>query len=315
MRLLNLVGVRDDDVFDYQAATIAVLVSLGLHLLLLWLIPQSFQTKLSLAHPVEVLTMPIKVEEARLPPSMRFAQANSAANQAVPKTAPFFAAQNQTVAQPVPELIPSKSALPKSAGTSEQIVVAKARPRMNDEAFTPPAPTPPPAVAMAPKTAGAAAAPAEGRETQPKVSADVPPTPVNPNRPKARVPSGVSSFLLKNPVGTSRAGVVSIDCRFSNYGDYTQRMMEAIQTAWWSTIQRSRFEYVEGGSALVSFKLHRDGTVTDATIHQSNVPRLMALACKDAVMAPAPFDIWRADMVAEFGESDTVRIHFYYLSP
>jgi hypothetical protein len=38
----------------------------------------------------------------------------------------------------------------------------------------------------------------------------------------------------------------------------------------------------------------------------------MSLACKDAVMAPAPYDVWRADMVAMFGESDIVTINFYY---
>jgi len=30
------------------------------------------------------------------------------------------------------------------------------------------------------------------------------------------------------------------------------------------------------------------------------------------VMAPAPYDIWRADMVAMYGESDTVTINFFY---
>lgn len=39
---------------------------------------------------------------------------------------------------------------------------------------------------------------------------------------------------------------------------------------------------------------------------------MMTLACKDAVMAPAPYDIWRADMVAMYGESDTVTINFIY---
>jgi hypothetical protein len=62
----------------------------------------------------------------------------------------------------------------------------------------------------------------------------------------------------------------------------------------------------------VRFRLHRDGTVTDAVILSHEVTRVMSLACKDAVMAPAPYDIWRADMVALYGESDMVTINFYY---
>jgi hypothetical protein len=55
-----------------------------------------------------------------------------------------------------------------------------------------------------------------------------------------------------------------------------------------------------------------DGSVTDATILYEDVPRLMALACKDAVQSPAPFDVWRADMVALFGESDVITFTFQY---
>ena len=126
------------------------------------------------------------------------------------------------------------------------------------------------------------------------------------------MPSGTYGLLLRRPVGVSRAGSIAIDARFSNYGDYTQRMLEAIQSTWWSIIERSRFEGVARGSVIVRFRLHRDGTVTDAQILGSEVTRVMSLACKDAVMAPAPYDIWRADMVAMYGESDTVTINFIY---
>ena len=124
--------------------------------------------------------------------------------------------------------------------------------------------------------------------------------------------SGTAGLLLRNSVGVNRAGAVAIDARFSQYGDYTQRMLEAIQSSWWSIIERSQFESLQRGRVTVRFRLHRDGTVTDATILSNEVTRVMSLACKDAVMAPAPYDIWRADMVALYGESDIVTINFYY---
>jgi hypothetical protein len=73
-----------------------------------------------------------------------------------------------------------------------------------------------------------------------------------------------------------------------------------------------RVESAVRGTVQVRFKLHRDGSVTDATILYEDVPRLMALACKDAVQSPAPFDAWRADMVALFGQEDNVTITFHY---
>ena len=205
--------------------------------------------------------------------------------------------------------MPSNSALPKSAGTSPEIRLAQGKPRSIDQSQA--QPTPAPAFSMAgPKSAPP---PGPGKAAaRPAPKAAPAPTPADPERPRASIPSGTAGLLLRNSVGVNRAGAVAIDARFSQYGDYTQRMLEAIQSSWWSIIERSQFEGVTRGRVTVSFRLHRDGTVTDATILSNEVTRVMSLACKDAVMAPAPYDIWRADMVALYGESDMVTINFYY---
>ena len=301
--------MRPDDPIDLRAAAFAAVASFGLHLLLLWLLPDTFRQAVVLVRPVEVLTAPVKIDEARLPPKLRFAETNPLANQAVPKTAPFTSSRNQTAAQPVPEKMPSNSALPKSAGTSPEIRVAQGRPRSIDQSQA--QPTPAPTISMA----GPKAAPPPGpgkAAARPVPKAAPAPTPADPERPRASIPSGTAGLLLRNSVGVNRAGAVAIDARFSQYGDYTQRMLEAIQSSWWSIIERSQFEGVQRGRVSVRFRLHRDGTVTDATILSNEVTRVMSLACKDAVMAPAPYDAWRADMVALYGESDIVTINFYY---
>ena len=298
--------MRPEESIDQRSTAIAVAVSLGLHLLLLWVLPDTFHKVVAYMRPVEVLTAPVKIDEARLPPKLRFIETNPLANQAVPKTTPFTSSRNQTAAQPVPEKMPTNSPLPKSEGTSEQLRIAQGKPRSIDQSQA--APVAQPSVSMA---APVKAAPPPGPG---KSAAQPAPAPVaaNPDRPRATVPSGTYGLLLRRPVGVSRAGSIAIDARFSNYGDYTQRMLEAIQSTWWSIIERSRFEGVARGSVIVRFRLHRDGTVTDAQILGSEVTRVMSLACKDAVMAPAPYDIWRADMVAMYGESDTVTINFIY---
>ena len=125
--------MRPEESIDLPSATIAVVVSLGLHVLLFLLLPDTFQKVVVLVQPVEVLTAPVKIDEARLPPKLRFAETNPAANQAVPKAAPFTSSRNQTAAQPVPEKKPTNSALPKSAGTSEQIRLAQGKPRSIDQ--------------------------------------------------------------------------------------------------------------------------------------------------------------------------------------
>ncbi len=301
--------MRPDEPIDLRAAAFAAVASLGLHLLLLWVLPDSFRQAAALVRPVEVMTAPVKIDEARLPAKLRFAETNPLANQAVPKTAPFTSSRNQTAAQPVPEKKPTNSALPKSAGTSPEIRLAQGKPRSIDQSQA--QPTPAPVISMAgPKSAPP---PGSGKSSAKPVAKAAPaPVAADPDRPRASIPSGTAGLLLRNSVGVNRAGAVAIDARFSQYGDYTQRMLEAIQSSWWSIIERSQFEGVQRGRVTVRFRLHRDGTVTDAVILSNEVTRVMSLACKDAVMAPAPYDIWRADMVALYGESDIVTINFYY---
>ena len=302
--------MRPEESIDLRSAAIAVAVSLGLHLLLLWLLPDTFHKVVAFVRPVEVLTAPVKIDEARLPPKLRFIETNPLANQAVPKTTPFTSARNQTAAQPVPEKMPTKSPLPKSEGTSEQLRIAKGKPRSIDQSEAQPISQP--SISMA-APVKAPPPPGPGKSAaQPSPTPAPVPVAANPDRPRASVPSGTYGLLLRRPVGVNRAGTIAVDARFSNYGDYTQRMMEAIQSSWWSIIERSRFEGLSRGNVIVRFRLHRDGTVTDAQILGTEVTRVMTLACKDAVMAPAPYDIWRADMVAMYGESDTVTINFIY---
>ena len=285
-------------------------MSLGLHLLLLWVLPDSFQKVVAFVRPIEVLTAPVKIDEARLPPKLRFIETNPLANQAVPKTTPFTSSRNQTAAQPVPEKMPTNSPLPKSEGTSEQLRIAKGKPRSIDQSEAQPISQP--SISMA-APVKAPPPPGPGKSAaQPSPTPAPVPVAANPDRPRASVSSGTYGLLLRRPVGVNRAGTIAVDARFSNYGDYTQRMMEAIQSSWWSIIERSRFEGLSRGNVIVRFRLHRDGTVTDAQVLGTEVTRVMTLACKDAVMAPAPYDIWRADMVAMYGESDTVTINFIY---
>ena len=302
--------MRPEESIDLRSAAIAVAVSLGLHLLLLWLLPDTFHKVVAFVRPVEVLTAPVKIDEARLPPKLRFIETNPLANQAVPKTTPFTSSRNQTAAQPVPEKMPTNSPLPKSEGTSEQLRIAKGKPRSIDQSEAQPISQP--SISMA-APVKAPPPPGPGKSAaQPSPTPAPVPVAANPDRPRASVPSGTYGLLLRRPVGVNRAGTIAVDARFSNYGDYTQRMMEAIQSSWWSIIERSRFEGLSRGNVIVRFRLHRDGTVTDTEVLGTEVTRVMTLACKDAVMAPAPYDIWRADMVAMYGESDTVTINFIY---
>jgi len=281
---------------------VALLATVALHVVLgTWLsTPLSFVLRLPVA-PARVVVTPLPVDPAKLPPSLRLAETASQGNREVPAEAPHIAARNQAAAQPDPEKAPTRSELPRSSGEDTAALrLAQARPRAVDQpdASADRAEAGTSSLAMSPVPAS----PTPQPRPQPRMSA----------APRASLPSGTSGLLLRNPVGVGRAGALALDARFSSYGDYSQRMLEAIQASWWSLIERARFDDFAAGYVIVRFRIHRDGTVTDAEVVGSTVPTLAALTCKDAVALPAPYDAWRADMVAMLGEDETVTITFHY---
>ena len=303
---------EEDSILDVRAVVIAAVASLSLHALLIWLLPPTFKSVLLVipAQPVEVLTKSATIPENRLPQKLRYAEVNSAANKTVPEVAPYVSSSNQTVAQPNPVPEEKMTALPRVNGETNSVRIVQAKPRSVDVSESNPS-------AGQPGTSSAAVGPMPGKtapnETPKPETTEVNPTPANPQRPKATVVTGTTGLLLRNAIGSNRAGTLAISARFSNYGDYMQRMMEAIESSWWSIVDRSHFTTVSRGVVVVRFTLRSDGTVVNAEVLQSDVPLVMALACKDSVMAPAPYDRWRPDMVALYGEQDVVTIHFHYL--
>lgn len=278
---------------DLGPALLALVLTLALHAgAFAWL---SRPLALPLpAKPAAVSRASAPVPPAKLPASMRLAEPSPRGNREAPADAPFVAARNQSAAQPSPRA-GSASSLPRSEGESaDSLRLAQAVPRPPEPAAAPP--PPPLAEAGTPRVAAPVAAPAR----------------VNPLLAPPRPAAGTSGLLLRNPVDVGRAGALALDARFSAYGDYAQRMLEAVQASWWGILSRTRLDDFAAGTVVVRFRLARDGTVPSAEIVSSTVPLLAALACQDAVQLPAPYDAWRPEMVALLGEEETVTITFHY---
>ena len=222
----------------------------------------------------------LEPEPATVPPGNRGAQADSAKPSETP-------AQPQTPPSPA-ENIPQLSEpieLPKvSADTSEE-GYARSEP--------PPAVQPP---------------------EQPDASQIQPPPgePVPLPRPQVQIRRPPAP-LRESVGGVSQLGVVAIDAKFSEFGAYQQRMMEAVSLQW--NLLASRYNFTSrdmGTSVEVSFKLDMQGVISDFSIESSSASRAATLLCQDAVISRAPFGVWTEQMVRMLGESTPVRIRFFY---
>lgn len=140
------------------------------------------------------------------------------------------------------------------------------------------------------------------------------PTPVKipepQERPRISVPSGLNTLTMKSNTATNEVGSVSLDAKFSEFGEYTQRMLESIQAAWYVTCKRSSVH--SRGTVVVRFTLCSDGTIDRTEVVFSSASELATYACRDAIESRAPYEPWREEMIAFFGDEQTTTISFYY---
>ncbi len=111
----------------------------------------------------------------------------------------------------------------------------------------------------------------------------------------------------------SRRGELGVNSRLTDYGEYTQRALEAIQAEWHRLIR----EVAVGAdstfsSVTVIFYINKAGSVARARIDQSTASELGAMICLDAIHARAPYGKWSEEMIRRLGDETEVEITFHY---
>ena len=142
-----------------------------------------------------------------------------------------------------------------------------------------------------------------------KVSQKMRPTP----KPRPRVRRATSGPLVKNDRGASRIGALGVDAKFSQFGEYSQRMFEAISYQWKLLVSQHDFVTEDYDTLVViSFSIDNLGMVSHVEVISSTSSTLATLLCKDAIESRSPFGIWSEDMVTTLGEMYQIKFTFLY---
>lgn len=133
-------------------------------------------------------------------------------------------------------------------------------------------------------------------------------------KPRKRIQlSPVSGPLKDSQRSASDLGVVSVEAQFSEFGDYLQRMIEAISTQWSLLAVQSHLGVRDWGAHVkVTFKVHRDGTVSDVKLTTNGASELGSVICRDAVLSRAPYGEWTQEMIQMLGEEQVINMGFTY---
>ena len=139
---------------------------------------------------------------------------------------------------------------------------------------------------------------------------------IDPRHPRARRilehPVTRPAVFKDNPVGTSNIGAVAYDAKWSSYGAYLHKMMEAIQVQWERILIDSRTEPPSGSSVTVRFTLDLKGKVTEIIQVESTSTEQGKQSCVSAITLTAPYGDWTDDMIAVLGNSQDLTFVFYY---
>lgn len=120
------------------------------------------------------------------------------------------------------------------------------------------------------------------------------------------------AILAENKFGTQNIGAAAYDAKWSNYGEYLQRMVETIQIQWERIIIELKANPVTGSLVAVKFVINDRGSIVDTTVVESSANEAATRACVSAITAPASYGPWTDDMKAMLGSKQEMTFSFYY---
>ncbi len=143
------------------------------------------------------------------------------------------------------------------------------------------------------------------------------PTPESPPMPRPRPrlrPNVVPAPLMQSTGAASRVGSVAVDAKMSEFGDYLQRMIEAVSAQWNENVAGVTLLSERPSRVKVRFTLDYQGQVSNMRVVDKtpNARILATTLCMDAIQWRSPYDVWTSDMMAILGLQQELTFTFYY---
>lgn len=155
---------------------------------------------------------------------------------------------------------------------------------------------------------GAKEGPTNGTSAQPRID------PKNP-RPRPQIVRQQQvrpAVFQENKFGTSNIGLAAWNAKWSNYGQYLQKLIDTVQIQWERILYESRLYPVNGTNVKVVFVLNSKGEIARIVNVEGTAGQQAEKACASAITSRAPYGPWTDDMMAVLGEEQELTFNFYY---
>jgi hypothetical protein len=130
-------------------------------------------------------------------------------------------------------------------------------------------------------------------------------------KPRPRLTQARQNVLQNRLAGTTNIGILGIDARWSEYGEYMQELIEIVQAQWYSILRNSAISPKSGTHVIVTFRLNSAGEVTIQSVEET-AGKPGTYACQSAITERQPYRKWTDQMIAVLGTEQSITFSFYY---
>lgn len=234
------------------------------------------------------------------PKNMRFVDTNPYLNTEEPPETDNFAAKSQKAAQEVPEITRRKD-IPTIEGDMEEILKIVPDNLVAQDELMELADSP---VSM-PSLSEVTMELKEQKELEgPKIGVRQKP------KPRQRVKPLVGG-LRTNTSAAKNIGITAVDARFNQFGEYMQKMHEAIGYQWYLLLSNyGPSMYELQGRVRISWTIDQAGSVIRLEVKEASSSNLLTLICKDSILSLSSFGPWSEDMMKILGKEQTFEVGF-----
>jgi hypothetical protein len=107
-------------------------------------------------------------------------------------------------------------------------------------------------------------------------------------------------------------GPTAVSAKWSNYGAYLQRVINAVQVQWEKLLVENKIPPSGSSTVTVKFIMDSAGKIQRIISVESTADDLATRACVSAITSRAPYGHWTDDMKAVLGEQQEMTFTFYY---
>lgn len=117
----------------------------------------------------------------------------------------------------------------------------------------------------------------------------------------------------KRPNATAaNIGVMGMDARWSEYGEYLNELIEIIQAQWYGILKETKDLPPRGSRVTVTFQLNAKGETEMIKVEDFGAGKAGVFACQNAITFPQPYRAWTEPMIKVLGQSQLLTFSFHY---